>query len=150
MRCRYFILLDAIIPIRSVSYQTDLSTASDRTHAPSRRHCVWYLINDHLLSCSLYVTLELVKLIQCMYAAADRKMYDATSDTPFVYKTTTLNEVSVSRMLLQTRAYEASPYFCRCTLQACHGAVVCPRRILGRSSMCCPIRQVCFYLIFSS
>jgi magnesium-transporting ATPase (P-type) len=54
----------------------------------------WHLINNGLLLCSLYVTLELVKLIQCMYAAADRKMYDAASDTPFVYKTTTLNEVS--------------------------------------------------------
>jgi hypothetical protein len=50
-------------------------------------------VEPSLPLCSLYVTLELVKLIQCMYAAADRKMYDASSDTPFVYKTTTLNEV---------------------------------------------------------
>ena len=42
--------------------------------------------------CSLYVTLELVKLLQCIYLARDRHMYDAASDTPFVYKTTTLNE----------------------------------------------------------
>ncbi len=46
-----------------------------------------------LLTCSLYVTLELVKLVQCMYLSWDRQMYDAASDTPFVYKTTTLNEV---------------------------------------------------------
>ncbi len=52
------------------------------------------LTDNGILLRSLYVTLELVKLIQCMYAAADRQMYDAHSDTPFVYKTTTLNEVS--------------------------------------------------------
>lgn len=47
----------------------------------------------------MYVTLELVKLIQCLYLSADRHMYDAGSDTPFQYKTTTLNEVSCTHGL---------------------------------------------------
>lgn len=88
LSCRFFILLDATIPIRFVNIRTVIIHFNIvRSVAGSGEGIAV------CCSCSLYVTLELVKLIQCMYAAADRHMYDAASDTPFVYKTTTLNEV---------------------------------------------------------
>lgn len=49
------------------------------------------LINQ-LIPISLYVTLELVKVIQCTLLSWDRNMYHKESDTPFLCRTTTLNE----------------------------------------------------------
>lgn len=49
------------------------------------------LINQ-LIPISLYVTLELVKVIQCMLLSWDLNMYHKDTDTPFLCRTTTLNE----------------------------------------------------------
>ena len=49
------------------------------------------LINQ-LIPISLYVTLELVKVIQCTLLSWDLNMYHKASDTPFLCRTTTLNE----------------------------------------------------------
>ena len=45
-----------------------------------------------LIPISLYVTLELVKVIQCALVARDRTMYDAETDRRCGVRTTTLNE----------------------------------------------------------
>ena len=49
------------------------------------------LINQ-LIPISLYVTLELVKVIQCTLLSWDLNMYHMASDTPFLCRTSTLNE----------------------------------------------------------
>ena len=45
-----------------------------------------------LIPISLYVTLELVKVIQCFLIARDRELYDAENDRRCGVRTTTLNE----------------------------------------------------------
>ena len=51
------------------------------------------ILLGNLIPISLYVTLEVVKVFQCaLLLAADRRMYHAGSDTPFVCRTTRLNE----------------------------------------------------------
>lgn len=49
------------------------------------------LINQ-LIPISLYVTLELVKVMQCTLLTWDLQMYHRESGTPFLCRTTTLNE----------------------------------------------------------
>ena len=49
------------------------------------------LINQ-LIPISLYVTLELVKVMQCTLLTWDLHMYHQDSGTPFLCRTTTLNE----------------------------------------------------------
>ena len=49
------------------------------------------LINQ-LIPISLYVTLELVKVMQCTLLTWDLHMYHRASGTPFLCRTTTLNE----------------------------------------------------------
>ena len=49
------------------------------------------LINQ-LIPISLYVTLELVKVMQCTLLTWDVHMYHKPSGTPFLCRTTTLNE----------------------------------------------------------
>ena len=49
------------------------------------------LINQ-LIPISLYVTLELVKVMQCTLLTWDLHMYHKASGTPFLCRTTTLNE----------------------------------------------------------
>ncbi|KAK9820083.1 hypothetical protein WJX72_005942 [[Myrmecia] bisecta] len=50
------------------------------------------ILLNQMIPISLYVTLEVVKVFQCLYLAWDRAMYHAESDTPFLCRTTTLNE----------------------------------------------------------
>eukprot|EP00210_Caulerpa_lentillifera_P009184 g8756.t1 len=50
------------------------------------------ILLNQLIPISLYVTLELVKVIQCLFLNWDRQMYHTDSDTPFLCRTTTLNE----------------------------------------------------------
>jgi len=50
------------------------------------------ILLNQLIPISLYVTLEVVKVIQCIFLNWDRQMYHKASDTPFVCRTTTLNE----------------------------------------------------------
>lgn len=50
------------------------------------------LLINQLIPISLYVTLEVVKVIQCTFLAWDRKMYHAETDSAFQCRTTTLNE----------------------------------------------------------
>lgn len=50
------------------------------------------ILLNQLIPISLYVTLEVVKVIQCIFLNWDRQMYHKDSDTPFVCRTTTLNE----------------------------------------------------------
>eukprot|EP00210_Caulerpa_lentillifera_P009522 g9080.t2 len=50
------------------------------------------ILLNQLIPISLYVTLEVVKVIQCLFLNWDRQMYHRDSDTPFVCRTTTLNE----------------------------------------------------------
>jgi hypothetical protein len=51
------------------------------------------ILLNNMIPISLYVTLELVKVLQCsLLYNQDRKMYHSESDTPFVCRTTTLNE----------------------------------------------------------
>ena len=49
------------------------------------------LINQ-LIPISLYVTLELVKVMQCTLLTWDLHMFHKASGTPFLCRTTTLNE----------------------------------------------------------
>ena len=49
------------------------------------------LINQ-LIPISLYVTLEVVKVVQCTLLTWDLQMYHKPSETPFLCRTTTLNE----------------------------------------------------------
>ena len=49
------------------------------------------LINQ-LIPISLYVTLEVVKVMQCTLLTWDLQMYHKPSETPFLCRTTTLNE----------------------------------------------------------
>ncbi len=51
------------------------------------------ILLSNLIPISLYVTLEVVKVLQCaMTLNQDRAMYNAEFDTPFQCRTTTLNE----------------------------------------------------------
>lgn len=50
------------------------------------------ILLNQLIPISLYVTLEVVKVFQCLFLNADRQMYHKETDTPFVCRTTTLNE----------------------------------------------------------
>jgi hypothetical protein len=51
------------------------------------------ILLGNLIPISLYVTLEVVKVFQCsLLLNADRKMYHRDTDTPFVCRTTRLNE----------------------------------------------------------
>lgn len=51
------------------------------------------LLLSNLIPISLYVTLEVVKVFQCaLLFNQDRRMYHKDTDTPFVCRTTTLNE----------------------------------------------------------
>ncbi len=53
----------------------------------------YIILLNNMIPISLYVTLELVKVLQCsLLYSCDRKMYHAESDTPLVCRTTTLNE----------------------------------------------------------
>lgn len=63
----------------------------------------YFILLDALIPISLYVTLELVKLVQCLFLAWDRQLYCAVSDLPFMYKTTTLNEVTLLCALIPER-----------------------------------------------
>lgn len=50
------------------------------------------ILLNQLIPISLYVTLEVVKVAQCLFLNWDREMYHPDSDTPFACRTTTLNE----------------------------------------------------------
>jgi magnesium-transporting ATPase (P-type) len=51
------------------------------------------ILFSNLIPISLYVTLEVVKVFQCaLLFNQDRKMYHKDTDTPFVCRTTALNE----------------------------------------------------------
>lgn len=51
------------------------------------------ILLNGLIPISLYVTLELVKVLQCkLLFNLDRAMYHAETDTPFACRTTNLNE----------------------------------------------------------
>jgi magnesium-transporting ATPase (P-type) len=53
----------------------------------------YIILLQNVIPISLYVTLELVKVMQCVLLYnQDLKMYHAESDVPFVCRTTTLNE----------------------------------------------------------
>ncbi|KXZ52548.1 hypothetical protein GPECTOR_9g592 [Gonium pectorale] len=53
----------------------------------------WMILLNGVIPISLYVTLEVVKVIQCkMILDQDRQMYHAATDTPFSCRTTNLNE----------------------------------------------------------
>ena len=50
------------------------------------------ILLNQFIPISLYVTLELVKVIQCYFLNVDRRMYHKESDTRFMTRTTSLNE----------------------------------------------------------
>lgn len=51
------------------------------------------ILLNGIIPISLYVTLELVKVLQCVLLYnGDRQMYHKDTDTPFACRTTTLNE----------------------------------------------------------
>jgi magnesium-transporting ATPase (P-type) len=51
------------------------------------------ILLSNMIPISLYVSLEVVKVFQCaLLLNQDRKMYHRDTDTPFVCRTTTLNE----------------------------------------------------------
>ena len=50
------------------------------------------ILLNQLIPISLYVTLELVKVMQCTLLSWDLQMYHKASGTPFLCRTTTLNE----------------------------------------------------------
>eukprot|EP00891_Asterochloris_glomerata_P006425 jgi/Astpho2/6425/e_gw1.00093.28.1_t len=50
------------------------------------------LLINQLIPISLYVTLEVVKVVQCTFLSWDRQMYHAETDSPFQCRTSTLNE----------------------------------------------------------
>lgn len=69
----------------------------------------YFILLDAMIPISLYVTLELVKLVQCLFLAWDRQLYCPLSDTPFQYKTTTLNEARPQLPLQHCPA--SSPFY---------------------------------------
>jgi magnesium-transporting ATPase (P-type) len=51
------------------------------------------ILLSNMIPISLYVSLEVVKVFQCtLLLNSDRQMYHRDTDTPFVCRTTTLNE----------------------------------------------------------
>eukprot|EP00803_Ostreobium_quekettii_P001400 evm.model.scf_456.4 EVM.evm.TU.scf_456.4 scf_456:36480-52102(+) len=50
------------------------------------------ILLNQMIPISLYVTLEVVKVAQCVFLNWDLEMYHEASDTPFKCRTTTLNE----------------------------------------------------------
>ena len=50
------------------------------------------ILLNQFIPISLYVTLELVKVIQCFFLNVDRRMYHKDTDTRFMTRTTSLNE----------------------------------------------------------
>lgn len=51
------------------------------------------ILLSNMIPISLYVSLEVVKVFQCaLLLNQDRRMYHKDTDTPFVCRTTTLNE----------------------------------------------------------
>lgn len=55
--------------------------------------CLRFIIlYNQFIPISLYVSLEVVKVIQCLLLNSDLRMYHPPTDTPFVCRTTTLNE----------------------------------------------------------
>ena len=50
------------------------------------------ILLNQFIPISLYVTLELVKVIQCYFLNVDRRMYHKETDTRFMTRTTSLNE----------------------------------------------------------
>ncbi len=64
----------------------------------------YFILLDALIPISLYVTLELVKLVQCLFLAWDRQLYCAVNDLPFMYKTTTLNEARLLCALIPRKS----------------------------------------------
>lgn len=50
------------------------------------------ILLNQLIPISLYVTLEVVKVVQCLFLNWDLAMYCKKEDTPFLCRTTTLNE----------------------------------------------------------
>ena len=52
-----------------------------------------FILYGYLIPISLYVSIEMVKIVQSMvFIAGDREMYDPASDTPAVARTSNLNE----------------------------------------------------------
>ena len=52
----------------------------------------FFILYNNLIPISLQVTLELVKFVQAMFISMDVDMYDKTTDTPAVARTSNLNE----------------------------------------------------------
>jgi P-type E1-E2 ATPase len=72
------------------------SVCCSTCYTPSPTHpqlLRFIILFSNFIPISLYVTLECVKVLQCTLTLnSDREMYHAGSDTPFVCRTTTLNE----------------------------------------------------------
>ena len=52
----------------------------------------FFILYNNLIPISLQVTLELVKFVQAMFISMDLDMYDESTDTPAVARTSNLNE----------------------------------------------------------
>eukprot|EP00241_Pyramimonas_parkeae_P000712 CAMPEP_0114248118 /NCGR_PEP_ID=MMETSP0058-20121206/13395_1 /TAXON_ID=36894 /ORGANISM="Pyramimonas parkeae, CCMP726" /LENGTH=1017 /DNA_ID=CAMNT_0001361489 /DNA_START=230 /DNA_END=3280 /DNA_ORIENTATION=+ len=52
----------------------------------------YVILLNQMIPISLYVTLEMVKVIQCIFLSCDRQMYCSENDVRFAVRTTTLNE----------------------------------------------------------
>lgn len=60
---------------------------------PALQFLRFLILLSNMIPISLYVSLEVVKVFQCtLLLNSDRQMYHRDTDTPFVCRTTTLNE----------------------------------------------------------
>ena len=76
------------------------------------------ILLNQMIPISLYVTLELVKVAQCLFFNWDMCMYHKETDTPFKCRTTTLNEDlgQVEYVLSDKTGNQGVPHFCHCLL----------------------------------
>jgi hypothetical protein len=77
------------------------------------------ILYNQLIPISLYVSLEVVKLAQCIFFNSDLAMFHAKNGTPFRCRTTTLNEDlgQVSRSSISPADIQTTVYDLRSCLQ---------------------------------
>eukprot|EP00879_Flechtneria_rotunda_P025867 GHRR01027521.1.p2 GENE.GHRR01027521.1~~GHRR01027521.1.p2 ORF type:complete len:120 (-),score=12.13 GHRR01027521.1:379-738(-) len=82
---------------------------------PAVQFLRFVILLSNMIPISLYVSLEVVKVFQCaLLLNQDRQMYHRDSDTPFVCRTTTLNEElgQVSCCICYSKSHVACCYTC--------------------------------------
>ena len=85
------------------------------------------ILLNQLIPISLYVTLELVKVMQCTLLSWDLHMYHKPTGTPFLCRTTTLNEeLGQVQYVLTDKTGQHTLTADRCPCQLLPGACMYP------------------------